>query len=151
VAFVDQRLALVPTLVPAPPAEAEIAGATQAAVDAAVAETTEAYRSLREEMDRLKDNLTWLGDHCGALAVIEAPAESVRGDGGPAELVREVEEALSQLADMARSIDPAVTDSAVTNLAEDISQLEEAGLEAQAEAEAELEVARLLRPAGAIS
>lgn len=146
-AFIDQRADTLAWVVPAAPDEAEVAGDVQAAVDGARDETVRAYQDLREEMDRLRDNLNWLGDHCGALAVIEAPAERRRGDAGPAELLAEVEEALGQLAALARTVDPQLADTAVSNLAEDISQLEEAGLEAQAEADAELEIERLLRTA----
>lgn len=143
--LVDRRAAELDSLIPGAPLEAEIDEATRDAVAAEVRETQAAYTHLAEDMDRLADNLTWLGDHYATLAVVESARESVGDDAGPAELVREVEEALGQLAELARTVDPVLANAAVDNLAEDITQLEAAGLEAQAEAEAELEVARLLR------
>lgn len=143
--LVERRATEIGRTLPAAPADAEIDAAARAAVEAEVREAEAAYAHLREDMDRLGDNLTWLGDHFATLAVVEASAETVGPDAGPAELIREVEDALGQLAELARAVDPAVADRAVTNLAEDITQLEAAGLEAQAEADAELEVAKLLR------
>lgn len=147
--LVEARALALPAQVPPEPMDAEIDAPIRGAVTAAVTEQEDAYAALAEEMDRLADNLTWLADHCASLAVVESANEpSVRApggvDGGPAELVREIEDAMSAVAGLARAVDPALADAAVAHLAEDISQLEEAGLEAQAEAEAAIEVSRLL-------
>lgn len=142
--LVDARAAALPAEVPPEPDEADVDENIRAAVDEAVAEQVAAYATLRDDLDRLADNLTWLADHCASLAVVESANEPVPANGGPAELVREIEDALSTVADLARAVDPALADAAVAHLAEDISQLEEAGLEAQAEAEAAIEVSRLL-------
>ena len=63
---------------------------------------------------------------------------------GPAHLLEEVAAAVRGLDDLAGNVDPTVVDSAVHHLAEEITHLEEAGLEADAEAAAHLEVERLL-------
>ena len=63
--------------------------------------------------------------------------------GGEA-LLHEVEQALGALSELSEVGDRRLADLAVQNLAEDVSNLERAGLETSAEAEATLEVARLL-------
>jgi len=147
--LVDAHASTLPGVLPTVPEGAEIDDAAREAVRAELDEVQAAYLHLREDMDRLADNLTWLGDHFATLAVVESSPTAVAPDAGPGALIQEVEDALGQLAELARAVDPAVADAAVDSLAEDISQLEAAGLEVQAEADAELEIARLLRAAGA--
>lgn len=143
---VDARSAEVARLAPPPPPEAEIDDEARAAVEAELAETRAVYGRLREDMDQLADNLTWLGDHYATLAVVEPGPDTAGLGAGPGELVREVEDALTELATLSRTVDPTTVDAVVESLAQDITRLEAAGLEAQAEADAELEIARLLRP-----
>ena len=85
-----------------------------------------------------------VGDHFAALAVVDTEPEDLAIDGGPAHLLEEVAAAVRGLDDLAGRMDPTVVDNAVTHLAEEITHLEEAGLEAEAEAAAHLEVERLL-------
>lgn len=131
-------------VVPSPPVSAELEDAHLEEIDAERAAALAAYQALAGRMDRLADNLTFVGDHFAALAVVDTEPEDLAVDGGPAQLLEEVAAAVRGLDDLAGRVDPAVVDSAVVNLAEEITHLEEAGLEAEAEAAAHLEVERLL-------
>lgn len=142
-----QRAADLPSARPDLPPSAEADAATRAIVDHEEGRTAHSYVTLMDDMDRLCDNLTWLGDHLASKATLDGadtgPAEAGLPDSGP--LLEEVDRALKELSGLARSMDPVLADSAVQNLAEDIGRLEEAGLEADAEARAQLEVENLLR------
>lgn len=136
-----RELDIVP---PAPPASAEIDAAQLSAVEDEHRSVSAAYAALAARMDRLADNLTFVGDHFAALAVVDTEPEDLAIDGGSAHLLEEVAAAVRGLDDLGARVDPSVVDSAVTHLAEEITHLEEAGLEAEAEAAAHLEVERLL-------
>jgi hypothetical protein len=128
---------------PPPPEEMDAEVEVQGSIDRERAAVTAAYAELAERMDHLADNLTFLGDHFQTLRVADSgPAEV--GAVGPGPLLEEVSRALAELKELAGRVDPSVVDDALTHLADDIGQLEEAGLEAEAEAEAHLEVERLL-------
>ncbi|MDP2314197.1 MAG: hypothetical protein Q8P41_14940 [Pseudomonadota bacterium] len=131
-------------VVPVPPISAEIDAQHHAEIDAERLSAQSAYAALAGRMDRLADNLTFVGDHFAALAVVDTEPEDLAVDGGPAQLLEEVAAAVRGLDDLAGRVDPTVIDSAVIHLAEEITHLEEAGLEAEAEAAAHLEVERLL-------
>ncbi len=131
-------------VVPAPPISAELEAAHLGEIEAERIAALTAYKSLAGRMDRLADNLTFVGDHFAALAVVDTEPEDLAVDGGPAQLLEEVAAAVRGLDDLASRVDPAVVDSAVSHLAQEITHLEEAGLEAEAEAAAHLEVERLL-------
>lgn len=141
---VEARAAELPAVVPAAPPSAEVDDAMRAAVDREMDGIRAAYADLRDRMDRLADNLTFLGDHFGALAVVDDEPDDARALGGSGHLLEEVGAAIAGLNELAGRVDPGVVDSAFSNLAEEITHLEEAGLEAEAEAEAHLEVERLL-------
>ena len=60
-------------------------------------------------------------------------------------LLGEVHDALGEIADLARLVDPARADLAVEHLAANITRLEVDGREAEAAAAAELEIDQMLR------
>ncbi|MBO85836.1 MAG: hypothetical protein CL927_10780, partial [Deltaproteobacteria bacterium] len=97
-----------------------------------------------DRMDRLADTLGYLADRCRTRAVVAGSEVQLEAGAGTEGLLSEVADALSGLQEMARIGDQQLAESALDNLAEDISQLERAGLNARAAAEAELEIARLL-------
>ncbi len=132
---------------PSRPDFADVDDRILAAVDVEQRSTRNAFGELREDIDRLADNLTWLGDHCAARAVADTAPEPMDQMGGAARLLEEVEAALVAVSQLSRSVDPTLAATALANLDEEISGLEKAGMEAQAEADAVLEVDRLLRQA----
>jgi hypothetical protein len=141
---VEERARELDEVVPDSPVSAEIEPAHLVEVESERANSRAAYAALAGRMDRLADNLTFVGDHFAALAVVDTEPEDLAIDGGPAHLLEEVAAAVRGLDDLAGRMDPTVVDNAVTHLAEEITHLEEAGLEAEAEAAAHLEVERLL-------
>jgi hypothetical protein len=137
------RMATLSASVPPPPAEAEVAGETLRELAAEEARIRTRYEGHREAMDRLGDTLAYLADRCRTRLVARGTPASVNPEGGSA-LLDEVQRALDALGELAEAGDRQMADLAVENLAEDISQLERAGLEARAEAEAAIEVEKLL-------
>jgi hypothetical protein len=142
--LVEARAGELAAVVPSPPVSAEVTEAQRREVEAERAQVAAAYAALGARMDRLADNLTYVGDHYAALAVVDTEPEDLAVDGGPAHLLEEVAAAVRGLDELGARVDPAAVDDAVSGLAEDITHLEEAGLEAEAEAAAHLEVERLL-------
>lgn len=136
-------------VVPARPHLADLDEPVLRAVELERTAARQAYAELHEDIDRLADNLTWLGDHCAARAVADAAPEPMDQMGGAGRLLEEVEAALVAVSQLSRSVDPTLAATALANLDEEISGLEKAGMEAQAEADAVLEVDRLLRQASA--
>ncbi len=141
---VRERALELPAQRPDVPLSAEVDDAIRAAVDQEQERTAAAYVGLVEDMDRLCDHLTWLGDHLASKATLDGgnAEPGLAPDSGP--LLEEVDKALRELSALSRSMDPMVADSAVANLESDIGRLEESGLEADAEARAQLEVDKLL-------
>lgn len=146
---IDARVVALAATLPEWPGGVTVDPGLQRAVDGERRQVEDAYGDLREDMDRLADTLTWLADHCGALAVVQAPAARSAPSADPAHLLEEVEGAMQELAALARAVDPSAADAAVESLASGLTGLEEAGREAEAEAQAHLEVERLLRRAPA--
>lgn len=104
-----------------------------------------AFDRLYGRMDRLGDTLTYLADRARTRQVARGgPPLRAGADGAPDALLAELEHGLAALDELAEAGERKLDELAVANLAEDISQLEQAGLEAQAEADAALEVAKLL-------
>ena len=94
-------------------------------------------------MDRLADDLTWLGDHYTSLHVVrdgEAPAAPA--DAGP--LLDAVRDALAGVERLSRTVDLHVATAAIVGLDADVGRLEQAGREAEAETDARIEIDRLL-------
>ncbi len=139
-----ERARYVAEEVPAPPQHAEILPETRAEVEAELSRVNAIYGSWEASLDRLADTLDYLTERCRTRRVVQGSAPALAAAAGGEALMSEVERALGRLQELADTGDRRLADLAVRNLAEDISQLERAGLEAQAEAEAAIEVARLL-------
>jgi hypothetical protein len=144
VSHIDERLADIKHTVPSPSSLAEVSASDKAVVERELEEAQGTYRTLRDQMDRLADTLSYLADRCHTRQVVEGAAVTLTAEAESDSLFEEVSNALSALHDLSELGDRALADSAMDNLAEDISHLERAGLDAQAAAEAELEVSRLL-------
>lgn len=138
------RMQDLPRAVPAPPEKAELSAEVKGEVEREEQRIHELYVGQADALDRLADTLAYLADRSRTRRVVQGSAPAMVGSAASETLINEVERALSQLQDLADAGDRRLADLAVQNLAEDISQLERAGLEAQAEADATLEVARLL-------
>jgi hypothetical protein len=148
VMHVEARAADLNHMVPSPPVMAELSSEDRPLVDGELARARATYVDLQNQMDRLADTLSYLADRCHTRKVVEAARVGVSGAPGTAALMDDVGEALRALEGLAELGDQQLADNAMDNLAEDISQLEQAGLEARAEADAALEVSRLLEQFG---
>jgi len=144
VTLVDRRSGELEAALPALPNPALVVPQDHEQVSQEVGRARETYHELRDRMDRLADTLGYLADRCRTRhVVVDAPA-GMDAELGGEQVFEEVNQALTELQDLAELGDRHLADTAMDNLAEDISQLERAGLEAQAEADANLEIARLL-------
>jgi hypothetical protein len=144
VSYIDERSTDLRMAVPHVPEAASVDDDDRSMVDAEQVETAGTYTALQDRMDRLADTLGYLADRCRTRAVVAGSEVHLEAGAGTEGLLSEVAEALSGLQEMSRIGDQQLAESALDNLAEDISQLERAGLNARAAAEAELEIARLL-------
>ncbi|MEC8425671.1 MAG: hypothetical protein VX000_17920 [Myxococcota bacterium] len=144
VVHVEGRLADLSVTIPGAPPVAELTAEDRELVRDEKERARATYIDLQNRMDRLADTLAYLADRCRTRQVVEAARVGVDGAPGTADLMDEVGEALRALEGLTELGDQQLADTAMDNLAEDISQLEQAGLEAQAEADAALEVNRLL-------
>lgn len=141
---VRRRGSELESTVPPAPYEAELSDEIRAVVQDELGQVQAMYADLEERMDNLADTLGYLADSCRTREVVAGAPSGLELESGSEALMDEVSDALTALTEMAQMGDQHLADAAVDNLAEDISHLERAGLEAQAEAEAALEVARLL-------
>ncbi len=148
--YVDEvrdRAARIEAVVPDPPSAAEVDAGVLATVADEVRRTRLAHDELAARMDRLADNLTWLGDHAGTLSVVDddvqAPQAGPHGESA-AHLLGEVDAAIQSLNALAGAVDHQLAGGALDRLDDDVGRLETAGLEEQAAAEAEIEVARIV-------
>lgn len=144
VAFIGERATDLQHAIPRVPEVAAVDDEDREMVAAEQASTAETYTVLESRMDRLADTLSYLADRCRTRAVVAGAEVHLEAGAGTEGLLSEVADALTGLQEMARLGDQQLAESALDNLAEDISQLERAGLDARAAAEAELEIARLL-------
>ncbi len=144
VTYIDERATDLRHAVPHVPEAASVEEDDREMVEAEQVRTAETYAALQDRMDRLADTLGYLADRCRTRAVVAGAEVHLEAGTGTEGLLGEVAEALSGLQEMARLGDQQLAESALDNIAEDISQLERAGLDARAAAEAELEIARLL-------
>lgn len=102
------------------------------------------HARLQAEMDLLADKLHYLAERCRTRKVVEGVAVGLDDQGGGGAVFDEVNRALAGLSELSRIGDQQLADSALDDLESGISRLERAGLEAQAEADAAREVAKLL-------
>ncbi len=144
VSHISDRVADLKLSIPRVPDEADVDEEDRKMVTDEQAHTAATYASLQDRMDRLADTLSYLADRCRTRAVVAGSEVQFEAGAGTEGLLSEVTDALSGLQAMANLGDQQLADSALDNLAEDITQLERAGLDARAAAEAELEIARLL-------
>lgn len=143
VELIDERIRQVDGVTPPEPREAEIDEALRRDVAEAREACLAEHRALRGRMDRLADELTWSADHFAAMRVMASEAEPVLAS-GPDRILDEVARAMEGVDKLTAFVDPKVADAAMTGLTEDIGRLEQAGLDARAEADARLEVERLV-------
>lgn len=142
---IGERSEALPAAIPAPPSAAAVTDVLRGEVEAEQGRVLAAYQQLGERMDHLGDTLAYLSDRCRTRRVFEGSAAGLTGaDAGGEALINEVESALSELNELAEVGELHLADSTLDALAEGISQLEQAGLEVQAEADAAMEVAKLL-------
>lgn len=130
---------------PEPHPDAVISETWRADVETERARASASFERLDGRMDRLADTLTYLADRARTRQVARGgPPLRPGADGAPDALLEELEHGLAALDELAEAGERKLDELGLANLAEDISQLEQAGLEAQAEADAALEVAKLL-------
>lgn len=144
---VRDREAALDAVVPEAPSAAEVDDTVRAAVADELARARAAHVDLAARMDRLADNLTWLGDHAGTLEVVDddvqPPAAGPHGESA-AHLLSEVDAAVRRLNELAGAVDHQLAGRALDQLDADVGKLETEGMEEQAAAEAELEVAKIV-------
>ncbi len=144
VVSIEGRLADLAHVLPRPPGSAQVSAEDQQLVDDELGRARATYTALQNRMDRLADTLSYLSDRCHTRQVVAGAEVSLDAGAGTGALLDEVSGALDALTELSRMGDRALADTALDNLEEDISQLEQAGLDARAAAEAELEIERLL-------
>jgi hypothetical protein len=144
---VRERIEALSSVIPPAPTAAERDADTNRALAHEEQRVEEAHDDLAKRMDRLADNLTWLGDHAGTLEVVDddlaAPAGVAHG-ASAAHLLGEVSAAIARLNELAGAVDHQIVGRAMEQLQDDVGRLETEGLEEQAAAAAEIEVARLV-------
>ena len=145
VASIASRADEIPLVIPREPEDAEVTDALRREIGEERARILSTYAQLQERMDHLADTLLYLADRCRTRRVVEGTAASIRAEDAAGEaLIDGVSQALQELNALAEVGEIHLADSTLDVLGEDISQLERAGLEVQAEADAAMEVARLL-------
>lgn len=142
--YLQARMQDLARNVPSAPERAELSGPVREEVEREELRVHALYVEQADALDKLADTLSYLADRSRTRRVVQGSAPALADASTSESLLNEVERALGQLQDLADAGDRTLADLAVQNLAEDITQLERAGLEAQAEADAALEVARLL-------
>lgn len=146
----DSRANDLDEVVPLPAEEAVVTDTTRMAVEGERNHALQTYAELRGRMEELADTLAYLGERCRTRALVEGgPAAELDEPGADgAGLIEELNRALGELSQMAEAGDKKLADAAMDKLAEEISLLEKAGIDAQAETDAVLEVQRLLETWG---
>lgn len=144
VADLDARRASLVEVPPKPNLSAEVSPADTQAVEAERAEVDATFQRLRERMDALADTLDYLSERFRTQQVVEGAGLELEVGPEAGRLLDELGVALAELDQLSAVGDKGLADAAVDGLSRDIGKLEAAGREADAEAEASLEVARLL-------
>jgi hypothetical protein len=148
VATIEARTLDIGLLVTRPPPEALLEPGGEAALAEELAGARATYGELSRRMDGLADTLGYLADHCRTRRVVEGASVAIDAEPGGEQLIDELNGALSALRDLAELGDQALADSALDSLTENIetlSRIEKQGLDAKAEADAAIEVGRLLQ------
>ena len=130
-----------------PPSEAVVEPDDERAVSEELASARGTYADLGRRMDGLADTLAYLADRCRTRRVVEGASLGLDAEPGGGQLIEELNGALGALHDLAELGDQALADSALDSLTENIetlSRIEKAGLDAKAEADAAIEVGKLL-------
>ena len=141
---VERRAGKLVDAIPGVPMGAEVPLLAEGEVDRELDAVRKLYADLQRQMDSLADTFAYLADSCRTRKVVTGGPQGIDVEPGGEALMEEVSKALAALRTMSEVGDQHLADAAVENLAEDIGQLEKVGLDAQAEAEAALEVERLL-------
>ncbi len=141
---VERRARELVEAIPEIPMGAELPLLAEGEVDRELDAVRKLYAELERRMDNLGDTFAYLADSCRTRKVVTGAPQGIDVEPGGEALVQEVSNALAALHTMSEVGDQHLADAAVENLAEDIGQLEQVGLDAGAEAEAALEVERLL-------
>jgi hypothetical protein len=141
---VERRAGELVAAIPEVPLGAEVPLLGEGEVQRELETVRGLYADLQARMDALADTFEYLASSCRTRKVVSGAPDRIDVEPGGEALMDEVSHALAALHTMSEVGDQHLADTAVENLAEDIGQLERVGLEAQAEAEAALEVARLL-------
>lgn len=143
VAVIEDRHNELALVIPRTPPVADLSDELREEVNAELQRLEKTYGDLRERMDHLSDTLIYLADRCRTRRIVEGTTTDIDAHGGEA-FIEEVNHALSDLNQLTTMGEVHLAESTLDALVEDISQLERAGLEVQAEADAAIEVARLL-------
>ena len=141
---VGQRALQITVLLPDAPGSAVVDPAARQTVDEERDQAVATHQRLQAEMDLLADKLNYLAERCRTRKVVEGVAVGLDEQGGGGAVFDEVNRALLGLSELSRIGDQQLADTALDDLESGISRLERAGLEAQAEADAAREVAKLL-------
>jgi hypothetical protein len=132
-------------VIPAEPENGLVTDVLRAEVRSEQKMVQDTHQQLQEKMDHLVDTLSYLADRCRTRKVVAGTPSVLseeNAEGGV--LIDEVNSGLAALSTLAEMGDTRLADNTLDALAEDISQLERAGLQARAEADAAIEIDRLL-------
>lgn len=143
---IENQAAKLGEQIPEPPAPAEVTVEDRRLVEQERARVHAICASLQVRMDQLADTLQYLAERRRTRSLVdEAPEGGFEADaaGGRA-LFEELETALGELAGLVEVGDRAMSDTALDHLAKDIGRLERAALDARDEADAALEVERIV-------
>lgn len=146
VTLLDTTQRALPGELPAPPLSAEVLPEQRAAVDQELAEAQAVLTRLHARLDRLADALDYSADRLRTQKLVAAAPLQLDLEPAAGHLLEEVGEALAQLTALSEAGERRL-DSGADALAADIGPLERLALDAQAEADAGLELERLLRRA----
>ena len=133
-------------VVPAAPRDADDLESLRADVEVEAARVESQLHELGDRMEKLADTLGYLADRCRTRRVVEgtAPAAMGTSDLASVALIDEARDAMDALAQLEEAGAARLEGLDIDRLARGITQLERAGIEARAEAEAAIEAARLL-------
>jgi len=144
VAVLDERLRTLPDVAPRPSGHARVDDEDRGEVERERAAVSDRLVALRARMDELADSLGYVGDRLRTQHLVEGQRGRLQVTPEAGDLLDQVSQAVDQLDQLAAVGERGLASVAVAALVEDIGDLEQAGLEIDAEAEASREVERLL-------